>query len=210
MTITMVIVLIAHTKLMIRSMKCRTGPFEGFFVNSVEFCKHIKFDKDDRKDNNRTGTQGPQGPSGPPGATGPQGPQGPSGPPGATGPQGPPGINGTNGVNGTQGPPGVNGTQGPPGPNQIPTTKIYKQFGPNVTSIHSPLPSTISSSIANSTATCLRGDTVLSGGYHLYLNTTNNFNTALLIQTIETEPTSTIDGWTRNTSIQPVFTSIYR
>ena len=163
-----------------KKYECRTGPFEGFFVNSVEFCKHIKFDKDDRKDNNRTGTQGPQGPSGPPGATGPQGP---------------PGINGTNGVNGTQGPPGVNGTQGPPGSNQIPTTKIYKQFGPNVTSIHSPLPSTISSSIANSTATCLPGDTVLSGGYHLYLNTTNNFNTALLIQTIETEPTSTIDGW---------------
>ncbi len=28
--------------------ECRTGPFEGFFVSSVEFCKHIKFD--DRKD----------------------------------------------------------------------------------------------------------------------------------------------------------------
>ena len=43
--------------------QCRTGPFEGFFVSSVEFCKHVKFDKDnDRKDNNRTGTQGPPGP----------------------------------------------------------------------------------------------------------------------------------------------------
>ena len=30
--------------------ECRTGPFEGFFVSSVEFCKHFKFDKDDRKD----------------------------------------------------------------------------------------------------------------------------------------------------------------
>jgi hypothetical protein len=31
--------------------ECRTGPFEGFFVSSVEFCK-FKFDKDDdRKDN---------------------------------------------------------------------------------------------------------------------------------------------------------------
>ena len=51
--------------------QCRTGPFEGFFVSSVEFCKHVKFDdrKDnDRKDNNITGTQGPQGPQGPPGA----------------------------------------------------------------------------------------------------------------------------------------------
>jgi hypothetical protein len=45
-----------------KTYECRTGPFEGFFVSSVEFCKHIKFDdKDDRKDNrvdNRTGTQG--------------------------------------------------------------------------------------------------------------------------------------------------------
>ena len=24
--------------------ECRTGPFEGFFVSSVEFCKHVKFD----------------------------------------------------------------------------------------------------------------------------------------------------------------------
>ena len=48
--------------------QCRTGPFEGFFVSSVEFCKFNKFDdrKDkDRKDtNNITGTQGPPGPSG--------------------------------------------------------------------------------------------------------------------------------------------------
>ena len=34
-----------------KKYECRTGPFEGFFVSSVEFCKHIKFDdkKDDRK-----------------------------------------------------------------------------------------------------------------------------------------------------------------
>ena len=52
-----------------KKYECRTGPFEGFFVSSVEFCKHIKFD--DRKDNkdrdNRTGTQGPAGPAGPAG-----------------------------------------------------------------------------------------------------------------------------------------------
>ena len=45
--------------------ECKTGPFEGFFVSSVEFCK-FKFD--DRKDHtskdNRTGIQGPQGPQG--------------------------------------------------------------------------------------------------------------------------------------------------
>src|SRR5215211_1627042 len=71
--------------------QCRTGPFEGFFVSSVEFCKHVKFDdrKDnDRKDNNITGTQGPPGP---PGANGTQGPQGPAGATGETGPQGLPG-----------------------------------------------------------------------------------------------------------------------
>src|SRR5688572_28264835 len=68
-----------------KKYECRTGPFEGFFVSSVEFCKHLKFDdkEDNRKDNrvdnrvdNRTGTQGPPGPAGP------QGPQGIQGPPG--------------------------------------------------------------------------------------------------------------------------------
>ncbi|HET9807264.1 MAG TPA: VCBS repeat-containing protein [Nitrososphaeraceae archaeon] len=77
--------------------ECRTGPFEGFFVSSVEFCKHVKFD--DRKDHkdrdrdNKTGTQGPPGPQGPPGIPGLQGA---------------PGTNGTNGINGTN---GVNGTE---------------------------------------------------------------------------------------------------
>ena len=62
-----------------KKYECRTGPFEGFFVSSVEFCKHVKFDKDkDRKDN-RTGTQGPAGPQGPQGIQGIQGIQGPSG-----------------------------------------------------------------------------------------------------------------------------------
>ena len=51
--------------------ECRTGPFEGFFVSSPEFCKHINLDdkKDDRKkdssrdnntNNNNTGTPNPQ------------------------------------------------------------------------------------------------------------------------------------------------------
>src|SRR5687768_9401113 len=71
--------------------ECRTGPFEGFFVSSVEFCKHLKFDKGDRKDrDNRTGTQGPPGPAGPQGPQGIQGPPGPAGPAGVglPGPQG--------------------------------------------------------------------------------------------------------------------------
>ena len=68
-----------------KKYECRTGPFEGFFVSSVEFCK-FKFDKDDNSKNNRdtgTGTQGPPGPpgpEGPPGATGATGAQGPAGP----------------------------------------------------------------------------------------------------------------------------------
>ena len=74
-----------------KKYECRTGPFEGFFVSSVEFCKHIKFDdnKDDRKDNridNKTGIQGPPGPAGPPGPSGPQGERGLTGTTGATGP----------------------------------------------------------------------------------------------------------------------------
>ena len=66
----MIIMFQVHTVnilLKINKYECRTGPFEGFFVSSVEFCKHLKFgDKDDdRKDhsnNNRTGTQGLPGP----------------------------------------------------------------------------------------------------------------------------------------------------
>src|ERR671913_1777124 len=62
-----------------KKYECRTGPFEGFFVSSVEFCKHVKFNDKDRKDvrDNRTGIQGPPGPAG--GQPGPQGPQGPAG-----------------------------------------------------------------------------------------------------------------------------------
>ena len=66
-----------------KKYECQKGPFEGFFVSSVEFCKQVKFDdKDDRKDisrDNRTGTQGPPGPEGAQGVPGPAGQQGPSG-----------------------------------------------------------------------------------------------------------------------------------
>ena len=50
-----------------KKYECRTGPFEGFFVSSVEFCKFNKFDDKDRKDisrdSNRTGPQGLPGPN---------------------------------------------------------------------------------------------------------------------------------------------------
>jgi len=67
-----------------KKYECRTGPFEGFFVSSVEFCKFNKFDDKNRKDirDNRTGTQGPPGPQGPQGIQGPIGPNGTQGPPG--------------------------------------------------------------------------------------------------------------------------------
>jgi hypothetical protein len=47
--------------------ECRTGPLEGFFVSSVEFCKNVKFDDKDDKRDSKTGTQGPPGKQGPPG-----------------------------------------------------------------------------------------------------------------------------------------------
>jgi hypothetical protein len=76
-----------------KKYECRTGPFEGFFVSSVEFCDAKHDDKDKKRDDrdkrdNRTGPQGPQGPVGP---AGPQGPPGPNGTQGIPGPQGPPG-----------------------------------------------------------------------------------------------------------------------
>jgi hypothetical protein len=69
-----------------KKYECKTGPFEGFFVSSVEFCKHVKFD--DKKD--RDIKVGPQGPAGPQGI---QGIQGPIGPNGTQGPLGPTQIN---------------------------------------------------------------------------------------------------------------------
>ena len=77
-----------------KKYECRTGPFEGFFVSSVEFCKHVKFD-----DKKRDGKVGPQGPPGPPGANGTTGATGPQGLPGTPGLQGPPGITNVNASN---------------------------------------------------------------------------------------------------------------
>ena len=148
--------------------QCRTGPFEGFFVSSVEFCKHVKFDeKDDRKDirDNRTGTQGQPGPPGPPGETGPQGP------PGATGSQG------IQGPIIPQGPMGFNGTQGPQGISTINTTNVYTVVG-NTTTSTSP-------GLFSSIALCDAGDTALSGSF-----VTNG--TALIRSD---EPLATENGW---------------
>jgi hypothetical protein len=50
-----------------KKYECRTGPFKAFFVGSVEFCQHFKFDDKDRKDirDYRSGTQAPPGHQGP-------------------------------------------------------------------------------------------------------------------------------------------------
>ena len=128
-----------------KKYECRTGPLEGFFVSSVEFCKHVKFDDKKVRD----------GKVGPPGPPGPQGPPGANGTTGATGPQGPQGIQGI------QGSIGPNGTQGPPGPNQILSGNLYIVLG-NV--------STISGVDGHGTsiATCRTGDVVVVGGHYLF------------------------------------------
>ena len=125
-----------------KKYECRTGSFEGFFVSSVEFCKHIKFDdKDDRKDirdrDNRTGTQGPPGPQGPPGVNGATGPQGPAGP---------------------QGDAGATGATGPSGITQLNTTNLYSIRGPTNTHINP------TAGNATSIALCDTGDVLLNGG----------------------------------------------
>ena len=177
-----------------KKYECRTGPFEGFFVSSVEFCKHVKFDDNDRKDNrdNGTGTQGPPGPAGPAGATGPQGPQGDTGAigeTGATGPQGIQGIPGPIGNNGTQGPQGIQGIQGntgPPGPAgvfQLNSTNVYL------------VPGNEAPNLQFSNATCSAGDVLLDGGYEILATTTNLITTSFDRPVSSVSPTGVPDRY---------------
>ena len=131
-----------------KKYECRTGPFEGFFVSSVEFCKHVKFDdnKRDHRDNNQTGTQGP------PGAAGPQGIQGPPGPTGPAGPQG---------IQGIQGPQGLAGLE------VINESKLYQKVGNTAVS-------DLTSS-NSSQAECDTGDIAI-GGYYGVINATTGIN----------------------------------
>ena len=161
-----------------KKYECRTGPFEGFFVGSVEFCKHVKFDKDDRKDrDNKTGTQGPPGPTG---ATG------------ATGPQGPPGSNGTNGA---QGPPGI--TQMMNGSN-IYTVEDLERGN---TTIVDPI-------FLFGNAICDPGDFPLTGGYSIggTFSTTTHFNTTSNEPRLDRDPgwfTSVqISGFAENVNLR--------
>jgi hypothetical protein len=162
-----------------KKYECRTGPFEGFFVSSVEFCKQVKFDKD-RKDlrDNRTGTQGPQGPQGiqgpqgPPGPAGGQigpqgiqgehGPQGERGLTGATGMTGPAGSTGTDGEDGIQGERGFNGTQGPPGPSGIVTLNDTNTY-----IVRTDFKDVNVSSDESVVAICDPEDPLITGGYEI-------------------------------------------
>ena len=142
-----------------KKYECRTGPLEGFFVSSVEFCKFNKFDKDDdRKDSreNRTGTQGPPGPQGPPGLNGTQGPPGPAGPAGPTGATGPQGEQGERGLTGATGPTGMTGPAA-----VISNSSFYKTQGEV-----EPLPS-VDPASRTATATCDSGDIAIEGNFFI-------------------------------------------
>lgn len=162
-----------------KKYECRTGPFEGFFVGLVEFCKFTKFDEDDRRKDvrdNRTGTQGPSGPPGPVGPQGPPGPAstvpGPQGERGLTGATGPPGpvstIPGPQGIQGIQGPQGETGATGPSGLSEINDTNTYTVNG--TTGFE-----TASNTLVSADAFCDPGDTVLSGGYSIFDGTSPVF-----------------------------------
>ena len=131
-----------------KKYECRTGPFEGFFVSSVEFCKHVKFDdnKRDHRDNNQTGTQGPPGPAGSQGIQGPPGPTGPAGPQGIQGIQGPQGLAGLEVIN---------------------ESKLYQKVGNTAVS-------DLTSS-NSSQAECDTGDIAI-GGYYGVINATTGIN----------------------------------
>jgi len=172
--------------------ECRTGPFEGFFVSSVEFCKHIKFD--DKKDrDNSTGTQGPPGPRGPAGpagadgedgAQGLPGPRGFNGTDGEDGAQGLPGLRGFNGTDGIDGVNGTDGEQGPPGITFLNGTNLYR--------VNSGTSSSTGATGATATASCAAvdpNDFAISGDA---LVLQNAGNTGIF----RSEPTTpTGDGW---------------
>ena len=152
-----------------KKYECRTGPFEGFFVSSVEFCKHIKFDDKDRKDN-RTGTQGPPGPAGPPGLNGTQGPQGIQGTPGSTGAT------------------GATGATGPAGSSLINDTNTYV----NGTSVIA----TAANQTVLADAFCDPGDRVLSGGHSISDGAIPVFPGSIIHYSFLADNTQT--GWSAN------------
>ena len=151
-----------------KKYECRTGPFEGFFVGSVEFCdaKHKFDDRKDHSRDNKTGTQGPQGPQGPPGADGAQGEQG------------------IQGIPGTPGTPGANGAQGPAGPSTINTTNVYTVIGEPDLEI-------FTNDFGSSVAVCDLGDTALSGSFE----TTFVGGQGTIATMVSSKPLANETGW---------------
>ena len=136
-----------------KKYECRTGPFEGFFVSSVEFCKHFKFnDKKDR--DTKVGPQGPPGINGTTGATGATGPQGPSGP------QGIPGLT------------GATGATGPAGITTLNSTNLYTNTSVNFV---------LNGGINSTFAVCDLGDALLNGGYAVITSESVNSNINVLL-----------------------------
>ena len=156
-----------------KKYECQTGPFDGFFVSSVEFCKHVKFDKDDRKDrDNQTGTQGPPGPAG---LTGPQGERGLTGATGMTGPasnvpgpQGPAGPQGPRGLPGSTGATGATGATGPAGITALNSTNLYFNSSEIIV---------LNGGLNATFATCDEGDALIHGGYTV--NASDPINTKI-------------------------------
>jgi hypothetical protein len=118
-----------------KKYECRTGPFEGFFVSSVEFCKQVKFDDNKKDRDSKVGPQGPPGVNGTTGATG------------ATGPQG---------IQGIQGLTGAPGVTGPSGITTLNDTNLYTNSSFNFV---------LNGGINSTFATCDEGDALLNGGY---------------------------------------------
>ena len=162
-----------------KKYECQTGPFEGFFVSSVEFCKFKFDDKDnDRDRDNQTGTQGPQGP------------QGPAGPPGVPGPQGERGLTGATGATGMQGPPGEDGTdgaQGPAGITQLNDTNTYQVTSGEIVNNFT--------SSTNGFASCNDGDFVINGGFTITATSPSPAAVTLFENTNKPFYTPFISGW---------------
>ena len=137
----------------INKYECQTGPFEGFYVESVEFCK-IKLPIGSGMQG-LSGSQGPQGPQGPPGLAGGQpGPQGPPGPQGLTDPQGERGLTGATGMTGPVS--NVPRPQGPAGITFLNGTNLYRLTGPVDTAVQN-------GQLISSFIECDSGDSPVNG-----------------------------------------------
>ena len=156
-----------------KKYECRTGPFEGFFVSSVEFCKHVKFD-DKRDRDSRVGPQGPPGLNGTNGINGTQGPQGPAGP---TGPQG---------IQGIQGLTGATGATGPSGITTLNSTNLYSNISVAVVP---------NGEINSTVAFCDEGDALLNGGYFVLTSEPINSKINVLLDAAVTSSSSFSDAY---------------